>query len=109
MLNNKKVSIHTPTKGVTKEHGEWWLPDAVSIHTPTKGVTHYQQTSGQKINVSIHTPTKGVTGIGYHHVVDLDGFNPHTHEGCDAQCGEVLKLEDSFNPHTHEGCDFNNL
>ena len=33
--------------------------------------------------VSIHTPTKGVTGwrqaIGGRH----QGFNPHTHEGCD--------------------------
>ena len=35
----------------------------VSIHTPTKGVTRCSLHSGQETMVSIHTPTKGVTNI----------------------------------------------
>ena len=58
----QKVSIHTPTKGVTKVD----LPAivvflVVSIHTPTKGVTSGTLPGGGSDSVSIHTPTKGVT------------------------------------------------
>ena len=78
-----RVSIHTPTKGVTrvgqsKRANETGFnphthegcdvrnsrPDAgqtVSIHTPTKGVTELMEESEQTPDVSIHTPTKGVT------------------------------------------------
>ena len=55
------VSIHTPTKGVTKP---FYFPSAclsVSIHTPTKGVTISNRGVLQEMAVSIHTPTKGVT------------------------------------------------
>ena len=55
------VSIHTPTKGVTRSSPEPspWL--AVSIHTPTKGVTVFWLHLECSRIVSIHTPTKGVT------------------------------------------------
>ena len=33
------VSIHTPTKGVTRKYQYLSVPLSVSIHTPTKGVT----------------------------------------------------------------------
>ena len=33
----------------------------VSIHTPTKGVTKFGDPIVFKLEVSIHTPTKGVT------------------------------------------------
>ena len=36
------VSIHTPTKGVTKRLKIDNTPSNVSIHTPTKGVTERQ-------------------------------------------------------------------
>ena len=55
------VSIHTPTKGVTKPHPAESADDRVSIHTPTKGVTCHHQRQMCKRKVSIHTPTKGVT------------------------------------------------
>ena len=56
-----RVSIHTPTKGVTKDATGFNCSFCVSIHTPTKGVTHRQLS----------------TSIWRH------CFNPHTHEGCD--------------------------
>ena len=56
-----RVSIHTPTKGVTVLLLQRYVREIVSIHTPTKGVT-FQYTNGwHKTGVSIHTPTKGVT------------------------------------------------
>ena len=55
----------------------------VSIHTPTQGVTMENQMLIQLFSVSIHTPTQGVTrfrtALAHHQA----GFNPHTHAGCD--------------------------
>ena len=56
-----RVSIHTPTKGVTRDLGKKLLTPSVSIHTPTKGVTEIQHEVTSVDDVSIHTPTKGVT------------------------------------------------
>ena len=106
VANVIEVSIHTPTKGVTR----WIIPagtfylcfnphthegcdfeeqqniiyDLVSIHTPTKGVTEGFQTQDQFICVSIHTPTKGVTSGREPGGCCNISFNPHTHEGCDS-------------------------
>ena len=58
-----RVSIHTPTQGVTL----WWARIAtlfrVSIHTPTQGVTSFTAVTLQVGEVSIHTPTQGVTKL----------------------------------------------
>ena len=35
------------------------------------------------MRVSIHTPTKGVTSFADGFENTVNGFNPHTHEGCD--------------------------
>ena len=43
------VSIHTPTKGVTKYQGVMDGAQDVSIHTPTKGVT-YMKTEEESCN-----------------------------------------------------------
>ena len=65
----------------------WWrlLWCLVSIHTPTKGVTQLEATINKLVKVSIHTPTKGVTSFCGWVVVSFNGFNPHTHEGCDVR------------------------
>ena len=55
------VSIHTPTKGVTKTFFYLCTMKKVSIHTPTKGVTPTSVKPCRPTTVSIHTPTKGVT------------------------------------------------
>ena len=60
-----KVSIHTPTKGVTFFSGDAEILFSVSIHTPTKGVTSPFDSTDKAVIVSIHTPTKGVTFCNY--------------------------------------------
>ena len=57
----KKVSIHTPTQGVTEFTDETDLNEDVSIHTPTQGVTSFDIYIEFNLVVSIHTPTQGVT------------------------------------------------
>ena len=55
------ISIHTPTKGVTKIGDVCMGVRDISIHTPTKGVTYQNELNVIKQFISIHTPTKGVT------------------------------------------------
>ena len=60
----------------------------VSIHTPTQGVTVFGRWLSERLGVSIHTPTQGVTLRGMALQTILNRFNPHTHAGCD---DDVLK------------------
>ena len=46
-------------------------------------MTTFEEKKAYYIEVSIHTPTKGVTLISTAKMDDAEGFNPHTHEGCD--------------------------
>ena len=80
----QKISIHTPTKGVTEYDYDISWQCVISIHTPTKGVTMHGEQSMIQFrkfqstlprrewpldcnlsvslnNISIHTPTKVVT------------------------------------------------
>ena len=126
--DRKKVSIHTPTKGVT-----WYLlrlipisssfnPHThegcdimllfirlaveVSIHTPTKGVTHSLCAFSCLLRVSIHTPTKGVTLVWCSsHSVSLVSIHTPT-KGVTRLSGQTASVLPRFNPHTHEGCDY---
>ena len=66
------------------------LLGSVSIHTPTKGVTRIDAQTLREIKVSIHTPTKGVTKEGLLSLRIICSFNPHTHEGCDKYCHIIL-------------------
>ena len=61
LVKHSRVSIHTPTKGVTLLSLYYGMMILVSIHTPTKGVTPHDLALMQHCFVSIHTPTKGVT------------------------------------------------
>ena len=62
---NKRISIHTPIKGVTHYAllPYWWTVP-ISIHTPIKGVTIMLDAEDYSILISIHTPIKGVTSPG---------------------------------------------
>ena len=57
----------------------------VSIHTPTQGVTNRLSLLYRQNPVSIHTPTQGVTQFWYSMHSSFQSFNPHTHAGCDKQ------------------------
>ena len=100
-----KVSIHTPTKGVTPlaQNAIWWKKFQ---STHPRRVWHDKPFCyGFCLSVSIHTPTKGVTLNTNLLTLFSKSFNPHTHEGCDKWKQLPRPSPDSFNPHTHEGCD----
>ena len=124
----KRVSIHTPTKGVTASIGTtphhsfcfnphthegcdlMSLPStircpSVSIHTPTKGVTRPLGCNECGYKVSIHTPTKGVTfNFVLAHILYLVSIHTPT-KGVTQKVKPMSVSITSFNPHTHEGCD----
>ena len=98
MITAKKISIHTPVKGVTRRC-LWCRPrtSPISIHTPVKGVTGLTDGDSGAPDISIHTPVKGVTLQGKAPVDLAVDFNPHTREGCDVlQVRDQLRAEISI-------------
>ena len=81
--NVLKVSIHTPTQGVT------FSPRIVTIFLV------FQSTHPRRVWLS----------VGLIYFQSCQGFNPHTHAGCDPLIWPPEPVPDSFNPHTHAGCD----
>ena len=80
-------------------------PTKVSIHTPTKGVTYRDiQLFLKRISFNPHTH-EGCDWYSPHSGHHFCCFNPHTHEGCDSMILKINISVRSFNPHTHEGCD----
>ena len=93
------ISIHTPTKGATRNNRNVCISIFISIHTPTKGATQcrtrstvgmleFQSTLPRRerrysddwekysLCISIHTPTKGATnGLG----MDIYTYNISIH------------------------------
>ena len=60
----RKISIHTPARGVTKKQYSKTDFENISIHTPARGVTKDMVGVGILIpDISIHTPARGVTAI----------------------------------------------
>ena len=79
-----KVSIHTPTQGVTLESGlSFSLSKSFNPHT------HVGCDLVLVDNVEM----------------DINSFNPHTHVGCDLTAIYLKNKFLGFNPHTHVGCD----
>ena len=100
------ISIHTPTRGVTGDSFELSYIEQISIHTPTRGVTIPRITSPDRLTISIHTPTRGVTGWHLQRFLWCRYFNPHSHKGSDSdQYAAFLPLK-YFNPHSHKGSDY---
>ena len=100
---------------------------AVSIHTPTKGVTRFASSIFLLSNCYNPHTHEGCDFSIVQNLLVVDSFNPHTHEGCDTPPTALFSishrfqsthprrvwrvflsfmlLHKSFNPHTHEGCD----
>ena len=84
----KRISIHTPTKGVTPNPRSVEAAMSISIHTPTKGVTvnstipfwlmRFQSTLPRREWRNISQDKRGVKKY----------FNPHSHEGSDLESNE---------------------
>ena len=99
-----KVSIHTPTQGVTQSITSTKLIKIVSIHTPTQGVTKicmpirninlFQSTHPRRVwllkmteehfhQMFQSTHPRRVWQHLFYTMFQLWCFNPHTHAGCD--------------------------
>ncbi len=126
-ITQAKVSIHTPTWGVTLQLRSRGAAHHVSIHTPTWGVTSSHHRQAHHRRVSIHTPTWGVTTVRRGYSWKGKRFNPHTYMRCDktvvfeglyrqvsihtptwgvTTCpSSVVLITRSFNPHTYMRCD----
>ena len=79
-----RISIHTPTRGVTTCNICNSGRRKISIHTPTRGVTIAIPLPFNSYLISIHTPTRGVTFLSKIFVFPFNYFNPHSHTGSDA-------------------------
>ena len=76
----------------------------VSIHTPTWGVTHYPELQQEHQSVSIHTPTWGVTKRRQFPNNEPRFQSTHLHEVWRYKYyGRYVN--ESFNPHTYMRCD----
>ena len=122
-----KISIHTPTRGVTHQHGSSnrdgrnFNPHSHKgsdtccktfsrchhnfnphSHKGSDTVSIFLTTVK---SISIHTPTRGVTGFSIKITQGISNFNPHSHKGSDLFLGVIMSLVCHFNPHSHKGSD----
>ena len=73
---------------MTPFQGETSIFILVSIHTPTQGVTHYTYPYSTSLKFqSTHPRRVWQSRDGYQG--DNEGFNPHTHAGCDTNSPDI--------------------
>ena len=77
----------------------------ISIHAPTRGATRQKLSLSHAGIISIHAPTRGATIFYCSKLSPIHYFNPRTHEGCDSLMTGGNDMAKNFNPRTHEGCD----
>ena len=102
----ERVSIHTPTKGVTRPtHDPQEQIISFNPHTH-EGCDHYGcSVYVPPIGVSIHTPTKGVTTQSARHAIPMKFQSTHPRRVWRSAPTSQKTSTSCFNPHTHEGCD----
>jgi len=76
-ISSRKISIHTPARGVTHRVTVWTIRLKISIHTPARGVTFAVSLNGVRQIISIHTPARGVTQ-NTRSALQLFGISIHT-------------------------------
>ena len=80
----QKISIHTPTKGVTYHLSPLLSPTYnFNPHSHEGSDDLGPEWLDRYVRISIHTPTKGVTVEKKLDVLVNSNFNPHSHEGSD--------------------------
>ena len=126
----RRVSIHTPTQGVTKLRllcfgSSWfqsthprrvwpscWLLCIILIKfqsTHPRRVWPNLATEISKADMFQSTHPRRVWPYKIIQRCKWNSFNPHTHAGCDYRRFRSTDKIKSFNPHTHAGCDPDNL
>ena len=102
-----KISIHTPTKGVTGSINQESQSAAYFNPHSHKGSDDYSA-SATDIDTDFNPHShKGSDGSSLWILPDvfLD-FNPHSHKGSDKVTFMLLPFRVNFNPHSHKGSDF---
>ena len=104
-IDINRVSIHTPTQGVTLAGNAIGASSQFQSTHPRR-VWHWLLPVVGLINQCFNPHTHAGCDLRLvHRCLTLNSFNPHTHAGCDRFCS-ILKLNRyCFNPHTHAGCD----
>ena len=127
----QSVSIHVPARGTTRYDIKRSRGPAVSIHVPARGTTGLRSVCARKEACFNPRSRKGNDQIDWVEVgyiitfqstfpqgerlcsmyilAQWPGFNPRSHEGNDASCGESEQNYWCFNPRSHEGNDGNSL
>ena len=104
MISQQRVSIHTPTKGVTPLLA-LRVTFTVFQSTHPRRVWHYWTDAYTAYRLFQSTHPRRVWPRPMISCLATFSFNPHTHEGCDPLLIARLAKVWRFNPHTHEGCD----
>ena len=99
------VSIHTPTKGVTKQSNISFSLILFQSTHPRRVWRCCKSCFASYPCFNPHTH-EGCDGKKFFNLWFALCFNPHTHEGCDVCIPILSSSVIGFNPHTHEGCDF---
>ena len=99
-----RVSIHTPTQGVTAVTYDDIFPKRFNPHTHAgcDPASFWLQCNHHSFNPHTHA---GCDNISHQLIYFSYSFNPHTHAGCDGSSLLAFSSAGSFNPHTHAGCD----
>ena len=92
-------------EGSDQDNANWKDKYEISIHTPTRGVTKDKPFSVLKISdFNPHSHEGSDYTAGRYHKSGKY-FNPHSHEGSDVSENTEALLHSDFNPHSHEGSD----
>ena len=104
-LRLKKISIHTPARGVTQARRQARKQAQISIHTPARGVTITNLQNSVTEYISIHTPARGVTKFRahQHHIHIISIHTPA--RGVTSEPLFTLSSNGYFNPHSRKGSD----
>ena len=101
----RAISIHTPTRGVTRLHFRYSLSVGHFNPHSHKGSDHETIVIKRFLLISIHTPTRGVTVSPSKKMAVRGHFNPHSHKGSDHGAAGRDYIYIDFNPHSHKGSD----
>ena len=78
-----RISIHSPTRGLTETYFGKYGGANISIHSPTRGLTIPYPSFVSDMFISIHSPTRGLTFLTFETSGYYSYFNSQPHKGAD--------------------------
>ena len=70
----KRISIHAPARGATRQRDRARKQQPISIHAPARGATGITHSAWSGLLISIHAPARGATGSEKHANREPDQF-----------------------------------